>query len=98
MLHSMTGFARQSADSEIGTLSWELRAVNHRFLDVQFRLPDELRPREHAFRQQVGEVLKRGKVDCSLHFRRALDQQNDMQLNTDLATLIGKPDGRMQTA
>ena len=38
MLHSMTGFARQSAESELGTLSWELRAVNHRYLDVQIRL------------------------------------------------------------
>ena len=51
MLHSMTGFARQSAESGIGTLTWELRAVNHRYLDVQFKLPDELRPHEQAFRK-----------------------------------------------
>ena len=49
MLHSMTGFARQSAETPVGTLSWELRAVNHRYLEVQFRLPDELRPTEHIF-------------------------------------------------
>ncbi len=89
MLHSMTGFARQSAESLLGTLSWELRAVNHRYLDVQFRLPNELRPREHAFRQQVGDVLRRGKVDCTLHFQRAFDQQNALQLNIDLARLLG---------
>ena len=89
MLHSMTGFARQSAETDIGTLSWEIRAVNHRYLDLQFRLPDELRPKEHAFRQQVTEALKRGKVDCALHFRRAIDQNDELQLNTDYAKLIG---------
>ncbi len=90
MLHSMTGFARQSADSRIGTLSWEMRAVNHRYLELSFRLPEELRPKELAFRQQVASLLKRGKVDCSLHFRRSFDGQTDMQLDTDLVRLLGK--------
>ena len=40
MLHSMTGFARESAETAIGTLTWEIRAVNHRYLDVQFKLPE----------------------------------------------------------
>jgi uncharacterized protein (TIGR00255 family) len=86
----MTGFARQSAETPVGTLTWELRSVNHRYLDVQFRLPDELRPREHAFKQQVGSILKRGKVECSLHLRRAVDAQADMQINMELVTLIRK--------
>jgi len=85
----MTGFARQSAESNAGTMTWELRAVNHRYLDVQFRLPDELRPQEHAFKQQVSATLKRGKVECALHLRRAFDQQAEMQLNADLVQLIG---------
>ena len=85
----MTGFARQSAESDAGTLTWELRAVNHRYLDVQFRLPEELRPKEQAFKQQVSTVLKRGKVECSLHLRRAFDQQAEMQINADLVQLIG---------
>jgi len=84
----MTGFARQSGESGAGTLTWELRAVNHRYLDVQFRLPDELRPQEQAFKQQVAAVLKRGKVDCTLHFRRALDQKAELKLNEDLVQLI----------
>lgn len=90
MLHSMTGFARQSAESKIGTLTWELRAVNHRYLDVQFRMPDELRPSEQVFRQQVTAVLHRGKVDCVLHFRRAFDQQTELQLNDELVALVGR--------
>ncbi len=90
MLHSMTGFARQSAESEIGTLTWELRTVNHRYLDVQFRMPDELRPSEQAFRQQVSAVLHRGKVECALHFRRAFDQQAELKLDDELVALVGK--------
>ena len=89
MLHSMTGFARQSAESALGTLSWELRAVNHRYLEVQFRLPEELRPKEHAFKQLVGAALRRGKVDCSLHFQHAAGRQGEMQLDTALVDLLG---------
>lgn len=88
MLHSMTGFARQSVESALGTLSWELRAVNHRYLEVQFRLPEELRPKEQVFKQQVSAALKRGKVDCSLHFQHAAGRQGDMPLDAVLVELI----------
>ena len=89
MLHSMTGFARESVETDIGTLSWEIRAVNHRYLDVQFKLPEDLRPNEQAFRQQVSKVLGRGKIDCALYFRRANNQQSEMQVDTDLVGLLG---------
>jgi len=88
MLHSMTGFARQSAETALGALTWELRAVNHRYLDVQFKLPDELRPKEQAFRQQIGDRLKRGKVECAFHFRRAFDESSEMQVNDELVKLL----------
>ena len=90
MLHSMTGFARESAETPVGTLTWEVRAVNHRYLDVQFKLPDELRPHETAFRKQVSDILSRGKVECALHFRRAFNQQADLQINSELVELIGR--------
>ena len=90
MLHSMTGFARESAETAIGTLTWEIRAVNHRYLDVQFKLPEDLRPKEQTFRQQASSNLGRGKVECALYFRRALDQGSEMQIDTDLIKLIGQ--------
>ena len=90
MLHSMTGFARESAESGIGTLTWEIRAVNHRYLDVQFKLPEDLRPKEQAFRQQASSSLGRGKVECALYFRRAFDQDKEMQIDTNLVELIGR--------
>ena len=88
MLHSMTGFARESTESSLGTLTWEIRAVNHRYLDIQFRIPDELRANEQALRQQLSDRLKRGKVECSLHFRRAFDEKREMQLDEELVTLL----------
>ena len=88
MLHSMTGFARESAESTLGTLTWEIRAVNHRYLDIQFRIPDELRPSEQALRQQLSDRLRRGKIECALHFRRAFDDSNEMQLDGELVSLL----------
>jgi uncharacterized protein (TIGR00255 family) len=88
MLMSMTGFARQAADSALGTLTWELRTVNHRYLDIQFRLPEELRANETELRQQVAERLKRGKIECSLHFRRAITKDQELKLNHELVAQI----------
>ena len=89
MLHSMTGFAREAAETAIGTLTWEIRAVNHRYLDVQFKLPEDLRPKEQVFRQQASSSLGRGKVECALYFRRVFDQDSEMQINTAVVELIG---------
>jgi uncharacterized protein (TIGR00255 family) len=85
----MTGFARHIGESPVGTLTVELRAVNHRYLDVQFRLPEELRGKEVELRQQVSEVLKRGKVECSVHFRRATGSTDDMSVDSELVRQIG---------
>ena len=84
MLNSMTGFAREAAELPFGTLTCELRTVNHRYLDVQFRLPDELRPREVELRRQIAAAVKRGKVECSMHLRRASHQNEELRLNQEL--------------
>jgi uncharacterized protein (TIGR00255 family) len=80
----MTGFAREAAELPFGTLTCELRAVNHRYLDVQFRLPEELRPREVELRRQIAATVKRGKVECSMHLRRALRENEELKLNQEL--------------
>jgi len=67
----MTGFARCEMDTDLGNLSCEIRSVNNRFLDLQLRLPEELRAHEAALRQQISARVKRGKVDCSIRFRSA---------------------------
>ena len=60
----MTGYAQASAGSPRGTLSLELRSVNARFLDVQFRVADELRVLEPVLRELIAARIARGKVDC----------------------------------
>ncbi len=70
MIHSMTAFARVQADSNIGALAWEIRSVNHRYLEIGLRLPEELRAQEGEIRQRIGNRLHRGKVDCALRFSR----------------------------
>ena len=66
MARSMTAFARCSADFTWGSVTCELRSVNHRFLETGFRLPDSLRPIEMPLREIARKKLSRGKVDCSL--------------------------------
>jgi len=89
MLNSMTGFARAVVETPFGTLTCELRAVNHRYLDVQFRLPEELRSKEIDFRNTIGDELARGKVECSLHLRRSRANAAQLNLNTELVRQIG---------
>ena len=66
MIHSMTGYAAASAEITGGTLNIELRSVNSRYLDIQFRIADELRMLEPGLREAIGAHVTRGKVDCRL--------------------------------
>ena len=66
MINSMTGYAAVAADSPRGRLSLELRSVNARFLDLQFRVADELRALEPALRELITARVSRGKIDCRL--------------------------------
>jgi uncharacterized protein (TIGR00255 family) len=72
MIRSMTGFARRERQYPWGLLAWELKTVNHRFLEIGCRLPEEFRAAESDFRQAVAGTVRRGKVDCSLYFRPAV--------------------------
>jgi uncharacterized protein (TIGR00255 family) len=90
MLNSMTGFARAVTETPFGTLSCELRTVNHRYLDVQFRLPEELRPKEIELRNRIGDSLQRGKVECSLHLRRGVAGAGEITVNEALVRQIGE--------
>lgn len=75
MIKSMTAFGSGKSEHPFGTVTVELRSVNSRFLDVQFRLPDELRLAEHPIKERLTAELSRGKVEVRAHFNRT-------QLNT----------------
>jgi uncharacterized protein (TIGR00255 family) len=84
MIRSMTGFARREQSGPWGTLTWELRTVNHRYLEIGCRLPEELRSNEAEFRQSIGASVRRGKVDCTLNFRSLADASTPLELNRAL--------------
>src|SRR5882672_10839355 len=83
MIRSMTGFARRERQFPWGLLAWELRTVNHRFLEIGCLLPEEFRGAEADFRQSIAGAVRRGKVDVSLHFRPAI-ATNSLEVDADL--------------
>jgi len=98
MTQSMTAFARQQADYNWGTLVWEIRSVNHRYLEASVRLPESFREVEMQCREQIRSCLKRGKVDAQLKFtpnlgisKIKLNEELLLQLKTaqrDISTQI----------
>ncbi len=88
MIRSMTAFSRREASFPWGELSVELRSVNHRYLDVSPRLPEELRAAEGDFRQRVAAVLSRGKVDLNMRFAPAQGSGDSLQIDRQLAERI----------
>lgn len=93
MIASMTGFARREASGAWGTLVCELRSVNHRFLEVGFRLPDELRSAEGELRARLALKVRRGKVDCTLNYRRAAGSGGALEVD---AAALGRLMGAVQ--
>ena len=86
MIYSMTGYASAQREWPQGTLQVELRAVNHRFLDVSMRLPEEFRALESAIREKLAARLNRGKVECRIAFNSQQGVANSsLQLNRALA-------------
>lgn len=86
MTKSMTGFARVQAEGELGTLSIELKSVNSRYLDIFFKIPDAIKPFEHALRQTLTKRLRRGKVECAIRFSAKADEK--LSINEDYVTAL----------
>jgi uncharacterized protein (TIGR00255 family) len=84
MIYSMTGYATVSEELTLGTLSVEVRSVNHRYLDMQFRLPDELRSFEPGMREMLAARLTRGKVECRVGLTKSTSGNVSLTLNTGL--------------
>ena len=83
MILSMTGFASASAELPGISLAVELRSVNHRYLDVTIKLPEELRMLEPALRERLAAAQKRGKVECRVSLARTVGAAGTMAINTE---------------
>ena len=89
MARSMTGFARREARGDFGVLIWELRSVNHRYLDMGLRLPEELRALESECRERIAAAVKRGKLDGQLRFEPAAGGQAALSVDEARARAVG---------
>jgi uncharacterized protein (TIGR00255 family) len=89
MIKSMTGFARLQSSFDWGQASWEIRSVNHRYLEPHFRLPDNLRHIEPALRELLKKFLSRGKLDVSLQIQTEASS-SQFQVNQELLQQVTK--------
>lgn len=81
MIQSMTAFARAEANGDWGSAVWEVRSVNHRYLEPQFRLTESLRALEMPCRQLLAKKISRGKIDCTLRFTPGETALGDLSIN-----------------
>lgn len=90
MVYSMTGFSRRELPTAQGSLVWEMRSVNHRWLEASLRLPEAFRELEGPLRERLRKRLARGKVECTLRFNPSNETSSQLQLNLPLLEqLIG---------
>lgn len=90
MTSSMTAFARQEESTQWGAIIWEIRSVNHRYLETHFRLPENLRDLEPKLRESLRKELSRGKIEISLNFRPDVEQTQNCCVNIDLVQQLGQ--------
>jgi len=84
MIHSMTGFASATRELPTSALNVELRSVNHRYLDLQFRLPEDLRALEPGLRELIVARLQRGKVECRIGLNTLTAATKSFELNVEV--------------
>jgi uncharacterized protein (TIGR00255 family) len=90
MIHSMTGYAAVSSEISGGALNIELRSVNSRYLDIQFRVADDLRMLEPVVRETITARVSRGKVDCRISFSTTATGPRAQALNLAALEELGK--------
>ncbi|MCN4144493.1 MAG: YicC family protein [Thiohalomonas sp.] len=90
MVKSMTAYARREEKSPFGTMTIELRSVNHRFLEMNIKMPEELRTLEIKLRERIKEKLKRGKLDLVMRLHLQQTDNKSIAFNHDLAEQIAK--------
>lgn len=102
MIRSMTGFARRERQEPWGTLVCELRTVNHRYLEISLRLPDDLKALDNDIRQTITAALRRGKIDANLYLKSTTGSTQSLEIDTTLLdTLVARLDevrGRVPSA
>jgi len=86
----MTAFARKDVQGDWGTLTCEIRTVNHRYLEPSFRLPEAFRELENRFREELRNQLKRGKVDVSMRLQSAEKGSQGFEISEEVAQAVNE--------
>jgi len=86
MTHSMTAFARQESSTESYVLVWEMRSVNHRYLEINIRVPDSLRSIENSIRGAIRSNFTRGKIECHLRYQITENSSSSIKIDTQLVS------------
>jgi uncharacterized protein (TIGR00255 family) len=97
-INSMTGYATASRELAWGAVSVELRSVNHRYLDLSFRMPDELRPVEQAMREMISAAMTRGKVECRVSYALRPGAQGGNEIDATLLAQLLRLNTQVQAA
>ncbi|MCE2746316.1 MAG: YicC family protein [Burkholderiales bacterium] len=97
-VHSMTGFANAQSTTRAGTLSMELRSVNSRFLDLNFRMADDLRTVEPLIREKLMNALSRGKVECRISWGRAEGEKRIPKVDLEQVKQLAALEASIQSA
>ncbi|WP_196140055.1 YicC/YloC family endoribonuclease [Aliikangiella sp. G2MR2-5] len=88
MIRSMTAFSRHTIEHQWGNATWEIRSVNSRYLETNFRLPESFRYLEFRLREKLRSKLQRGKVDCTLKVDFSSAEVGELAVNTELAEAL----------
>lgn len=88
MIRSMTSFARQDEKLDYASIGWELRSVNHRYLEVYIRLPEDYRVLEAPARELVSSMLDRGKVELNMFFKADQTAAGALTFNKEVAAQV----------
>jgi len=96
MIKSMTAFASGEIEVDNLTVNCELRSVNHRYCDVALKLPERLRFSEADIRSAITSLLKRGKIECSLSYKKQKNQQQVISINGDAVKALLKATSQIE--
>ena len=80
-IKSMTAYARAYYSTEAFSLEWELRSVNHRYLDISLHLPHAFSSEQNNFKEQIRKLLKRGKIEAKLNYESCADDTYEIIIN-----------------
>ncbi|MCE0723149.1 YicC/YloC family endoribonuclease [Legionella resiliens] len=95
MLQSMTAFSRVQKQIEEGHFCWEIKSVNHRYLDVSFRLPESFRFIEPQLRHLLRDKINRGKLECQLKYQDTSANNQSMLINIGMVNALVNLSGKL---